>query len=58
MGLSEDRSKLEIEFKHFKEDFTKNYDYSKDQNNDILNEKTRTISILQNELRGFQEELS
>jgi len=58
MGLSEDRSKLEIEFRQFKQDFTKNYDFSKDQNYDILNEKTRTISIMQNELRGCEEELS
>jgi hypothetical protein len=50
MGLCEDRSKLEAEFNNFKTDITNNFDQSKVYNKDILNEKTRTIGIIQKDL--------
>jgi hypothetical protein len=58
MGLCEDRSKLEAEFNNFKTDITNNFDQSKVYNKDILNEKTRTIDIIQKDLYACQNELS
>jgi hypothetical protein len=58
LGLCEDRSKLETEFNNFKKDITNNFDQSKVYNKDILNEKTRTIDIIQKDLHACQNELS
>jgi hypothetical protein len=56
--LCEDRSKLEIEYNNLVYNINKIYEYSKNKNQDMINEKSRTIEIIQRELNDCQQELS